>query len=52
MERLHFSIHIDAPLERAWRVLWDDATYTQWTARLGAGSRVVSGDGLFNVFDD
>lgn len=32
MTRLTFSISIHAPRERVWQVLWDDATYRQWTA--------------------
>ncbi|MEO8068230.1 MAG: SRPBCC domain-containing protein [Flavobacteriales bacterium] len=65
MERQHFSIRINAPRERVWRVLWDDATYSQWTAPFGAGGRAVSdwkegsrvhflsaeGDGMFSVIE-
>ena len=32
------SIDIDAPPERVWDVLLDDATYRQWTAEFMAGS--------------
>jgi uncharacterized protein YndB with AHSA1/START domain len=32
MMRLTFSISIHASSERVWQVLWDDATYRQWTS--------------------
>lgn len=31
MEKYTFSTTINAPSEKVWRVLWDDATYRQWT---------------------
>ena len=34
-----FTITIDAPREKVWATLWNDATYTQWTAPFGEGSR-------------
>lgn len=39
MEHLHFSIHINAPRERVWEVLWGGTTYTQWTRPFGEGGR-------------
>ncbi|MBN9379524.1 MAG: SRPBCC domain-containing protein [Chitinophagaceae bacterium] len=35
-----FRITIDAPREKVWAALWTDATYRQWTAPFGEGSRV------------
>jgi len=32
------SVDIAAPPERVWRVLWEDATYRQWTAAFMEGS--------------
>ena len=32
------AIDVDAPRERVWDVLLDDATYRQWTAEFMAGS--------------
>jgi hypothetical protein len=63
MERLHFSTSINATRERIWQVLWEEATYPQWTKPFGAGGRAVSdwkqgsrvlflsaeGDGMFGV---
>ena len=31
MQKLHFSIHINAPREKVWNTMLDDATYRQWT---------------------
>ena len=42
MNRLHFSIDIKAPRERVWNVLWDDATYRDWTSVFSEGSYAVS----------
>ena len=42
MIRLHFSTEIDAPPARVWAVLWDDATYRDWTSTFSPGSHAVS----------
>jgi hypothetical protein len=42
MQRLHFSIRIEAPRERVWAVLWQDATYRDWTSVFAEGSYAVS----------
>ena len=42
MEKLEFSIDINAPKEKVWDVLWNDATYPQWTAVFCEGSRAES----------
>ncbi|MEI9944422.1 MAG: SRPBCC domain-containing protein [Chitinophagaceae bacterium] len=38
MEKLHFSININAPKEKVWQTLWNDATYRKWTSAFGEGS--------------
>ena len=38
MEKLNFSIDINAPKEKVWNTLWDDATYPQWTGVFCEGS--------------
>ena len=42
MNRLHFSIDIDAPREAVWNVLWNDATFRDWTSVFAEGSYAVS----------
>jgi uncharacterized protein YndB with AHSA1/START domain len=42
MNRLQFSIDIAAPRETVWRILWDDATYRDWTSAFADGSYAVS----------
>jgi uncharacterized protein YndB with AHSA1/START domain len=42
MNQLHFSIDIAATCERVWRVLWDDASYRDWTSAFSEGSYAVS----------
>lgn len=42
MNQLHFDIDIAAPREKVWNVLWDDATYRDWTAVFAEGSYAVS----------
>lgn len=40
MNKLNFNVIIDAPREKVWNVLWDDATYRQWTSVFSEGSHV------------
>lgn len=63
MKKVQLSIEIDAPKERVWRVLWDDATYRQWTSVFTEGSHAVTnwqegskvlflgpnGDGMYGI---
>ena len=42
MNQLHFSVDIAAPREKVWKVLWDDATYGDWTSVFAEGSYAVS----------
>jgi uncharacterized protein YndB with AHSA1/START domain len=38
MERLHFSIDIEAPREKVWKTMLDDQTYREWTTAFMPGS--------------
>ena len=42
MKRLRFSIDINAPREKVWTVLWEDASYREWTSVFAEGSYAVS----------
>lgn len=39
MEKKQFTILIDAPREKVWNILWDDASYRDWTSVFMEGSR-------------
>jgi hypothetical protein len=38
MEKLHYSIVINAPKEKVWDTMLEDTTYRQWTEAFNAGS--------------
>ncbi len=38
MEKLHFTITIDAPVETVWNTMLGDETYRQWTVPFNEGS--------------
>jgi hypothetical protein len=42
MEKQKFKITIDAPREKVWDILWDDASYRAWTSVFAEGSRAVT----------
>ena len=42
MEKKEFKITINAPKEKVWEVLWDDASYPKWTSAFSEGSHAVS----------
>ena len=42
MKRLQFSININANKATIWKVLWDDASYRDWTSEFIAGSHAVT----------
>lgn len=42
MEKLHFKTTINATPEKVWKVLWDDATYRQWTKAFSETSHAVT----------
>ena len=41
MNKLHFSITIDAPKAKVWSTMLDDAPYRMWTEAFSAGSHYV-----------
>lgn len=38
MEKINFSTSINAPKEKVWNALWEDANYRNWTAAFHEGS--------------
>lgn len=38
MQKIHFSILINAPREKVWDTMLEDATYRQWTTAFNEGS--------------
>lgn len=42
MKTLTFKIEINAPKEKIWSVLWEDASYRKWTAVFCEGTYAVS----------
>ncbi len=38
MQKIHFSITINAPKEKVWHAMLDDATYREWTRVFNEGS--------------
>jgi uncharacterized protein YndB with AHSA1/START domain len=42
MKTIKLSTHINAGREKVWSVLWNDATYREWTAVFHEGSHAVS----------
>lgn len=44
MQKKEYKITINAPREKVWQVLWNDATYREWTAPFAEGSNVQSPD--------
>jgi hypothetical protein len=38
MEKQEFKIMIDGPREKVWQVLWNDASYREWTSVFAPGS--------------
>src|SRR5919109_2502362 len=42
MKRLHFSIDIGAPRDKVWHVLWDDASFRDWSSVFAEGSYALS----------
>jgi hypothetical protein len=42
MQKLNFTININAAKEKVWDILWSEKTYTQWTRAFGEGSYAVT----------
>ena len=42
MQRMTFSTTIDAPKEKIWKTMLDDATYREWTSPFHEGSYAVT----------
>ncbi len=42
MDKLNFSTSINAPKEKVWQTLWDDASYRKWTTAFTEGSYAVT----------
>lgn len=42
MEKINFSININAPKEKVWEILWGDDTYPKWTSVFSEGSQAVT----------
>ena len=42
LKQLHYSIDIDAPRDKVWHVLWDDASFRDWSSVFAEGSYAVS----------
>lgn len=63
MKKVNFSVKINAPKEKVWKALWDDASYRKWTGVFSEGSHAVTdwkegssvlflggeGDGMFST---
>jgi len=39
MQKIHFSIKINAPVEKVWNTMFADETYRQWAAAFEPGSQ-------------
>lgn len=42
MMTLHFNISIQAPAQKVWSTLWNDASYRQWSTVFAEGSHAIS----------
>ncbi len=42
MQKINFSTNINAPKEKVWETLWDDASYRKWTSAFAEGSYAVT----------
>jgi uncharacterized protein YndB with AHSA1/START domain len=44
MQKLHFSIKINAPAEKVWNTMLGEETYKDWTSVFNAGGSTVKGN--------
>jgi hypothetical protein len=65
MKRLIFTTNIKATKDKVWEILWNDATYREWTSVFSEGSYAVSdwkegskvqflsndGDGMYSIIE-
>jgi hypothetical protein len=65
MKTLNYSVSINAPKEKVWDKLWNDASYRQWTSAFSEGSYAETdwqegskvlflspgGDGMFGIIE-
>jgi len=65
MNKLTYTIMINAPREKVWKVLWNDTSYRAWTQVFSEGSHAVTdweegsrvtflsgnGEGMFSVIE-
>jgi hypothetical protein len=65
MEKLNFTVSINASSEKVWQILWNDVTYRKWTSAFHEGSYAVSewkerskiqflspdGSGMYSIID-
>jgi len=42
MEKINFSVNINAPKEKVWNTLWEDESYRKWTSAFTEGSYAVT----------
>lgn len=42
MQKINFSVSINAPKEKVWNVLWDHSSYRKWTSAFSESSDVVT----------
>ena len=42
MEKIKFQIEIEASQKKVWNVLWNEATYPEWTSVFGTGGKAIS----------
>lgn len=42
MKTLHYNITINAPKDKVWNALWEDANYRKWTSAFTEGSYAIS----------
>ena len=42
LNQLHYTVDIAAPREKVWRILWDDASFRDWSSVFAEGSYAVS----------
>ena len=44
MQKMNFDVSINAPKEKVWDTLWEDASYRKWTSAFSESSYAVTDD--------